>query len=82
MVPGRKPAALGIRLYWRKDGVAIWKNSDLIATIEIRATAAIKDAARFAEGTAEKLGPLRTTSCRRSRTRHWIHKGSLASRQC
>src|SRR5437868_12688338 len=38
----------------RKDGVPIWKNSDLIAAIENPRKAAIKDAERFAEGTANR----------------------------
>ena len=43
-------------LYWRKDGVPIWTNADLIANIENPRKAEIADAERFAEGTAEKLG--------------------------
>ena len=56
MVSGRKPAALGVQFFWRKDGVPIWKNSDLIAKIENPREARIDDAERFAESAAEKLG--------------------------
>src|SRR4029077_19529058 len=40
----------------RKDGVPIWKNSDLVAKIENAKPADIADAERFAEATASKLG--------------------------
>jgi uncharacterized protein (DUF2126 family) len=54
--PGESLPRWAFGLYWRKDGVPIWKNSDLIATIENPRKAKIEDAERFAEGTAEKLG--------------------------
>src|SRR3954453_17938712 len=56
MVSGRKPAALGVRPVLRKDGVAIWKNPDLIATIEGPRNAGIAEAERFAEAAAKRLG--------------------------
>jgi uncharacterized protein (DUF2126 family)/transglutaminase-like putative cysteine protease len=54
--PGESLPRWAFGLYWRKDGVPIWKNSDLIAKIENPRKAEIKDAERFAEGTAQKLG--------------------------
>ena len=54
--PGESLPRWAFGLYWRKDGVPIWKNSDLIARIEGSRKAAIEDAERFAEGTAKKLG--------------------------
>jgi uncharacterized protein (DUF2126 family)/transglutaminase-like putative cysteine protease len=73
--PGESLPRWAFGLYWRKDGVAIWKNSDLIATIENPRKAAIQDAERFVEGTAEKLGlaadyvlPVFEDPA------HWIHK--------
>ncbi len=54
--PGESLPRWAFGLYWRKDGVPIWKNSDLIANIEHPRKAGIDDAERFAEGTAEKLG--------------------------
>ena len=54
--PGESLPRWAFGLYWRKDGVPIWKNSDLIARIENPRKAEIKDAERFAEGTAQKLG--------------------------
>ena len=54
--PGESLPRWAFGLYWRKDGVPIWKNSDLIAKIEGPHKAGIEDAERFAEGTAEKLG--------------------------
>ncbi len=54
--PGESLPRWAFGLYWRKDGVPIWKNSDLIAKIEGPHKARIDDAERFAEGTAKKLG--------------------------
>ena len=54
--PGESLPRWAFGLYWRKDGVPIWKNSDLIARIENPRKAMIADAERFAEGTAQKLG--------------------------
>ena len=54
--PGESLPRWAFGLYWRKDGVPIWKNSDLIARIENPRKAVIEDAERFAEGTAQKLG--------------------------
>src|SRR5258705_485133 len=54
--PGESLPRWAFGLYWRKDGVPIWKNSDLIAKIEGPRQAGIEDAERFAEGTAKKLG--------------------------
>jgi len=54
--PGESLPRWAFGLYWRKDGVPIWKNSDSIAKVEGPRQAAIEDAERFAEGTAKKLG--------------------------
>jgi uncharacterized protein (DUF2126 family)/transglutaminase-like putative cysteine protease len=54
--PGESLPRWAFGLYWRKDGVPIWKNADLIATIENPRKADIADAERFADATAEKLG--------------------------
>jgi uncharacterized protein (DUF2126 family)/transglutaminase-like putative cysteine protease len=54
--PGESLPRWAFGLYWRKDGVPIWKNADLIATIERPRKASIDDAGRFAEAAAEKLG--------------------------
>jgi uncharacterized protein (DUF2126 family)/transglutaminase-like putative cysteine protease len=54
--PGESLPRWAFGLYWRKDGIPIWKNPDLIAKIESPRTAEIKDAERFAEGAAQKLG--------------------------
>jgi len=54
--PGESLPRWAFGLYWRKDGAPVWKNSDLIARIENPRKAEIKDAERFAEGTADKLG--------------------------
>ncbi len=54
--PGESLPRWAFGLYWRKDGVPIWKNPDLIATIENPHKATIEDAEGFATGTAKKLG--------------------------
>ena len=54
--PGESLPRWAFGLYWRKDGVPIWKNPDLIATIEGPRQAGIAEAERFAEAAAKKLG--------------------------
>ncbi len=53
--PGESLPRWAFGLYWRKDGVPIWKNADLIAKIENPYKAEIKDAERFAVTMAQKL---------------------------
>ena len=45
--PGESLPRWAFGLYWRKDGVPIWKNADLIAKIENPRKAEIEDAERF-----------------------------------
>ncbi|THD75528.1 MAG: transglutaminase family protein [Bradyrhizobium sp.] len=54
--PGESLPRWAFGLYWRKDGVPIWKNSDLIAKVEGPREADIAAAERFAEAAAQKLG--------------------------
>jgi uncharacterized protein (DUF2126 family)/transglutaminase-like putative cysteine protease len=54
--PGESLPRWAFGLYWRKDGVPIWKNADLIARIENPRRAEVKDAQAFTEGTAARLG--------------------------
>ena len=54
--PGESLPRWAFGLYWRKDGIPIWKNSNLIAKIESPRTSGIQDAERFAEGAAARLG--------------------------
>jgi len=54
--PGETLPRWAFGLYWRKDGVPIWKNPDLVATIENPHKATIEDAEGFAAGAAKKLG--------------------------
>src|SRR5215469_14212487 len=54
--PGESLPRWAFGLYWRKDGVPVWRNADLIAKIENPHKADIKDAERFADSAAEKLG--------------------------
>jgi uncharacterized protein (DUF2126 family)/transglutaminase-like putative cysteine protease len=54
--PGESLPRWAFGLYWRKDGVPIWKNSDLIADIEGPHKAGVAEAQNFAEKTATRLG--------------------------
>jgi uncharacterized protein (DUF2126 family)/transglutaminase-like putative cysteine protease len=54
--PGESLPRWAFGLYWRKDGVPIWKNDDLIARVEGPRHADIQKAERFAEATAARLG--------------------------
>ena len=69
--PGESLPRWAFGLYWRKDGVPIWKNDSLIATVEGPRKAGIAEAERFAEG-----------GCQKARGRFRVHhagvRGSLA----
>lgn len=54
--PGESLPRWAFGLYWRKDGVPIWKNADLIASVAPARKTNIAEAERFAVATAEKLG--------------------------
>lgn len=54
--PGESLPRWAFSLYWRKDGVPIWRNADLIASIENPRPAQAKDVKAFVEGTALRLG--------------------------
>jgi uncharacterized protein (DUF2126 family)/transglutaminase-like putative cysteine protease len=54
--PGESLPRWAFGLYWRKDGVPIWKNDALIAKVEGPKTSSVNDAEKFAEGAAHRLG--------------------------
>ncbi|AMA57134.1 transglutaminase family protein [Bradyrhizobium sp. CCGE-LA001] len=54
--PGESLPRWAFGLYWRKDGVPIWKNADLIAKIANPRRPEVRDAEAFMEGTAARLG--------------------------
>ncbi len=54
--PGESLPRWAFGLYWRKDGLPIWKNADLIARIENPRRAEVQDAEAFIKGTAARLG--------------------------
>ena len=81
--PGESLPRWAFGLYWRKDGVPIWKNADLIAKIENPRKAEIADAERFVEGTAKRLGLDADYVMPAYRgPRALAAEGSSASRQC
>lgn len=54
--PGESLPRWAFGLYWRKDGVPIWRNESLIAPMEGKSSAKIQDAEKFAGEVAERLG--------------------------
>ena len=54
--PGESLPRWAFGLYWRKDGVPIWKNAELIAAIDDPRIASIEDARAFTEAMARLLG--------------------------
>ncbi|MBI5322877.1 transglutaminase family protein [Bradyrhizobium sp.] len=54
--PGESLPRWAFGLFWRKDGVPVWRNPDLIAGIDSPRKAQIADARGLAEGTASRLG--------------------------
>ncbi|HEX2552673.1 MAG TPA: transglutaminase family protein [Microvirga sp.] len=54
--PGESLPRWAFALYWRRDGLPIWRNADLVAREDKRPDAAIEDAGRFAERVAERIG--------------------------
>ena len=54
--PGESLPRWAFGLYWRKDGIPIWKNPDLIAAVGGSKPAKIDQAQAFATNVAEKLG--------------------------
>ena len=81
--PGESLPRWAFGLYWRKDGVPIWKNADLIAKIDNPRKAEIEDAQRMMEGTAKRLGldagyvmPAYEDPV------HWLQKEAALAGQC
>jgi uncharacterized protein (DUF2126 family)/transglutaminase-like putative cysteine protease len=54
--PGEPLPRWAIGIYWRRDGLPLWKNPALIAADATLATATTDDARRFAHGVAQALG--------------------------
>ena len=67
VVSRRAAAALGVRIYWRTDGVALWRDPALIADETPARAASIDDAARFAAELAAALGLAADSAIRRLR---------------
>jgi uncharacterized protein (DUF2126 family) len=73
--PGESLPRWAFGLYWRKDGVPIWKNADLIAKIDDPRKTDIADAQRMIEAITTRLG-LETGYIMPAYEdpAHWLHK--------
>ena len=67
--PGESLPRWAFGLYWRKDGVPIWKNSDLIADIDGPHKADVEEAQNFAEKARSGWALTPNTSCPPLKTR-------------
>ena len=54
--PGEPVPRWAFALYWRRDGVPVWRNDDLIMREQPARTITTDDARRFAEGIATRSG--------------------------
>ena len=73
--PGESLPRWAFGLYWRKDGVPIWKNDALIARVEGPRKAAVTDAEKFAKRAAQRLGvPLDFIIPAFEDPSHWLQK--------
>ena len=54
--PGESLPRWAFGLYWRKDGVPIWNNAELIAPVVGQRPTRVEEAEQFALGTARRLG--------------------------
>ncbi len=54
--PGEPVPRWAFALYWRRDGVPVWRNASLIAREAAKPKASIEDARHFAEGIAARVG--------------------------
>jgi uncharacterized protein (DUF2126 family) len=54
--PGEPLPRWAFALYWRRDGVPIWRNASLIAREAAKPQASTEDAQHFAEGIAARAG--------------------------
>lgn len=53
--PGESLPRWALACYWRRDGVPVWSNPDLIADVSAQSTYALSDAKRFANQLAKEL---------------------------